>query len=240
MVGRMSTDFPCLTAPPPPETWRPNNVRACVAGPVAATVDSRAPTLPIDHVALSRGRPDGMYVAGKRLRPWLTFEERRRLSQLQGERDYNTIRQADRVVLASLEKAALGESVVLRWSIENGHPSAAAVSVSEEWISQGVTRKSAYTWAPTDADGHRHVHVCNLRHALVTWALEAMGRPRDGSNNYYKLVTPICDAFGDEWVLPIADVCRLIANADVGAARKALKDAQAVAKRWAATPSKES
>jgi hypothetical protein len=72
----------------------------------ASCVD--APAAPIiDVVALSAGKPDGVYYAGKRLAPWLTFNERQKLSW------------ADRPDKDLLARRKV-ESIVLRWTIEGG------------------------------------------------------------------------------------------------------------------------
>lgn len=190
-----------------------------------------APVLPIDHVALSLGRPDGLYVAGKQLRPWLTFDERLRMGRLQGERGCSFLKAEDRPVLTALEAASRGESIVVRWSIEGKHASPATVERAPQWGSDNRAECS-YTWGGPDAEGKHHVQVCALVHRLIEWALEAMGRGRDSTNPYYDRVKPLVYEMPAEWVLPIASVCKLIAVIDRRAAEDRLAEALALEEKW--------
>lgn len=231
MVERMQ---PCLTTHDGPE-FNPRPIRDCAAGPVTARVTDRSPPFPIDYVALSQGRPDGVYVAGKRLRPWLTMDERRLRNDLLSAKKERRLTESELTALPLLREHARGESIVLKWSIEGGFPSAAVEMVQKEWGSLH-DEPVAFTWRPSS-----HIHVYALRHALLSLALSAMGRGRDDSSDYINTVGTHPDdlfengqAWLDEWCLPIARVCRAIAKVDLDDARERLEDAEKIAREWGA------
>jgi hypothetical protein len=225
--------FPCTPAVNHPAgSVIPRPPLVCTPLLAGARVDGNGPPLPFNLKALSQGRPDGLYVAGKQLRAWLSLDERVTLGQLQGERDDRRISSAGLFALSALETAARGASVVVRWRIEGGFAGAPEVMLSKRCLSRTWVVEDAYTWR--SGAEREHVHVCLLDHDLARWALEEMGIRGGSTNTYYRMAQSLTSALGAEWVLPIADVCRLIAGEQLRQARATMVGAVEQAQRWGA------
>ncbi len=91
-----------------------------IAPDAGASCADAPTTSSIDIVALSAGLPGGVYYAGLRLAPWMSFEDRRMLANL--EPLY--MRDADdrRARYVDLRKRRTVESIVVRWEIDGGKP----------------------------------------------------------------------------------------------------------------------
>lgn len=216
---------PCSAKYQDPSKFSPVPVAACAPGPVGTTVTDRVPA-PIDHVALSVGRPDGLYVAGKQLRPWVDFDTRHFLFQFRCNPHPSA---ADQRRFKEIVAACAAESVVVRWRIENGHPGAAEPMTTHD--GDGNERVTvAYIWGK-----QRHRHVYQLGYDLIRLAgaemraeavLDAvLDAAYDRAHEFVASLAP-------EFVLPIADICRIIAAVNLERAKAALAAAEGVAKHW--------
>lgn len=202
---------------------RPRGGPTCAAGATRASVTDRGGSIPIDHVALSKGQPDGLYVAGKRLLPSLTYDERRRYRDLIEARHQRGLAPGEAAEFAALHQRVTRATVVITWRIEGGHPGAPEEQTTSDGSAEGKQRE-AYGWGENSG--------VQLTHALIEWALGEMGRPRDSTNDYYSAVEKVVDRRGDEWTVPVARICQIVAKTDLAAAKKQLGAAKAVAKKW--------
>lgn len=203
---------------------RPRGGPACDAGAARVSVTDRGGSSPIDHVALSKGQPDGLYVAGKRLLPSLTFDEWRRYRDLTDARRRRGLAPGDAAEFAALHERVTRATVVITWRIEGGHPGAPEEQTTTDGSAEGKQRW-AYAWGANDSTGR-------LSHALIEWALGEMRRTHDSTNDYYGAVSKVVDRLADEWMFPIASICQIVARTDLAAAKKQLGAAKAVAKKW--------
>ncbi len=164
----------------------------------------------IDVVALSSGRSDGVYYAGRRYHR-TTYEERRALRDLAGKRLHHyAFTRADECRLEALYVRHETASTVVRWEIVGGSVSSPARLAS--YLTDGVrdSARVGWTWGPDeDNDAHRLVHT--LIHRSV----------HDGSSNDY-FDALFINAFGDEWVLPQIEIRKVVALVDLRAARAEL------------------
>lgn len=163
----------------------------------------------IDVVALSVGRHDGVYYAGRRYHR-TTSEERRALRDLAGKRLYhNSFSHAEADRLEALYVRHETASTVVRWEIAGGLPSAPTRLVNR--LTDGVRdpARFGWTWGPgEDSDANCLVHT--LIHKAIS----------DGSSDdYFFALWPVVEAFGDDWVLPQVEIRKVVAIADLRAAK---------------------
>lgn len=207
---------------------------AAVASDAGASCTDAPPLCPIDVVFLSDGLPEGVYYAGKKLTPWMSFDDRLRLGELESRWARDTPeKQAEYVVLRARRA---GESLVVRWTCENGLPSTPHVLLdmhretsSGSDLRDGLVPR-AFIWGKEPGD-RGHIDIWNLTHFLCNDALEPDEARSRSSNNYSEDLDVDVAAFGDEWLLPRANIRRLIFAHDLRRAKKkyeaALQEAKA-------------
>jgi hypothetical protein len=181
-------------------------------------------------VALSVGRPDGIYYAGKRLTPWMSsttsMEFRRLSSYFQRQTPELDARYQE------LQRYRAGESLVVRWTIEQGIPSVPKTfTAGAASLTEGVRdeKNDAFRWGKQQQHGHwlGHFFLKDLFELGHKWSFT----DQRNSNDYIDAVTTqFVDGFADEWVLPQADLLRLVYEADLRTARaryqQAIRDAR--------------
>ena len=185
----------------------------------ASCADDPVP-LPIDVAALSVGRPDGMYYAGRRLTPWMSFDERIELSGI----DLSFMRDK-RERLEELKKRRAAESIVVRWEIEDGRASIPVVLVDmhDESGTQypRVQTPRAFLWGDVG-----HTDLWRLVHFLLREEIERTERTYRSSNAYTDEMrgalrrATVDDP--DQWVLPASAIRTMILEKDLASARAAL------------------
>jgi hypothetical protein len=191
----------------PPDSWRRPPV-ARGGGALAACGDTPEPPA-IDVAALSVGQPDGTYYAGKRLLPWLSFEDRCRIV-------FRDDRRAPPENEALLAHRA-GETVVVRWTIEGGIPSAPDPFPNRYREGNEREYQRAFIWGTEP----RHVDVYQLSNALLRDVIPD-GQERPGAEGYHDAVAKLTREFGDAWILPALAIRRIAARLDLLAAARVL------------------
>lgn len=165
-----------------------------------ATCLDSSPRCPIDVVGLSVGRSDGIYYAGKRLAPWMTFEERLRLRDVE-DRDGRRL-PADEDSYRVLKQRREGESLVVRWEIMDGRPGALTTLWDvREADRDREHRRYVYLWG-------KHVHV-DLARFSGYLLRDAMGEQRL-YDEFYCAMDARVRALPDEWVLSAAEIRHLV------------------------------
>lgn len=200
-----------------------------------ASCADAAPPATIDVAALSVGKPDGVYYAGRRLTPWMLFEERVALSRLEPRWARDTPQKQAEYRARFARRT--GESVVVRWEIADGRPSAPTTLVHkhEEYDDSHSPRRQvdhAYIWGRS-ADGRQHIDVVDLGHRMLADALVSIGKGMESTNPYIDhLMAGWLDDPGNEWVIPLSAVVQVIrvvnlrkAHVDFVRAERAARDA---------------
>lgn len=169
------------------------------AGEVLRCVDAVRPE--IDVAALSVGRPDGRYFAGRRLLPWMTSDETRRLAALHYR--YHHLRAPWVEAAMQAEYDALSHryastSVVVSWWIEDGQPGLPTVLQNDSNELGEPTLARCFAWD----------RGSSLTHAIITACA-----PRENSNDYYDAVMDkFTRELGDTWCLAAADIQVFVAT----------------------------
>jgi hypothetical protein len=167
----------------------------------ASCADAPLP-LPIDVVALSAGLPDGTYYAGKKLTPWMSFEDRLKLRWL----DPHEARRDASARLLWERRAA--ESIVVRWAIEGGLSGVPTVlRCTREEMGRSIVK--AYIWGHEPGD-KGHVDVFDLTNFLMRDCTKECGEDDMRTDRCFEELNVFIGAFGDEWLLSRAGVRKLM------------------------------
>jgi hypothetical protein len=201
--------------------------KAKITNPVpvdAASCLDLAKPASLDVVALSAGRPDGVYYAGQRLAPWMAFDERMKLTTW----EHKFLCEAHHEdAYRDLKRRRETESIVVRWEIDGGLPSTPV----ELWDVRDADfdhelRRYAYLWGRESG----HTDANRLGHRLLRDAIDFNGRSVN-SNAYITLVMELLDALPQDgvWTLPARELVQIVARVDLRQAtklyRKALSEA---------------
>lgn len=168
-------------------------------GPTATCSDPPIPS-PIDVAALSVGRPDGVYFAGKRFyrvsdADYMAY---RRALGVQFTWQDDALRRHEQ-----LGRRIAGQTLVVRWEIANGR--AGEFERVQDRLTDGVTppEHRFFAWGPERNDmGSLHHAICGI-----------VDRCRE-ANVYIDAFAPIWNAAGDEWVLSHAELRAAMARED--------------------------
>ena len=191
----------------------------------ATCADVATPPI-LDVAALSVGLADGIYYAGRRLTPWLTFNERQRLSTL--EPSYARGGKADlQARYVELRTRRAGESLLVRWEIEGARTNAPLSMVDKHREVDGLDSRDgkdidrSYVWGR----GIGHVDVYRLGHELLRDLIGnggAAARRDRSSNAYIDAVMKLLADLGDEWVIAQRDLHRIVIEQDIVVTRAKL------------------
>lgn len=182
---------------------------------------SPAPAPLIDVASLSRGLADGVYFAGRQLTPWMLFEELCELSTLRYRHGERLSERGDVERRRELLARWQGQSMVVKWAITDGRPSAPEPLRNRYSDGLGDEDARPFTWGSGTAEDSSLVH-CLLEEVLDDWH----GRHNSSSNDYYHNAETLAKGFGPQWLLPRRRIEEVIARRDLLSARRALDEAE--------------